>query len=154
MKKFFFSVVFLSAFIGSARAESLSCLTPAQTRTSYNACISFLKFSPAKQKKVAAGTGYSLSAVTKACQLQKSKGLKSMLANSRQICAYLDAKRNQAPGFGTPYEPKAPLCSSMGDCRGGYCSAGNECRDGGWNAPCDKSSQCASGYCYGSGTCQ
>ena len=139
-------------FTGSIQAQA-SCMTPAEVRKSYNGCMQFLKLSPAKQLKVAANVPYTLKQVKSACDLQKRKGLKHMLANAREVCRVENSDGTENNGHSTPYEPHTPICSGSADCRGGYCGAANVCSNAGWGAACDNSSQCASGYCGAGGTC-
>lgn len=143
----------LSAFLLAAPAFANTCMTPAQVRNSYNGCMKYLKLSPAKKLKVAANTNYTIKQINWACELQKKKGLKSMLANERVYCRAMNGGGYEHGGISTPYEPKAPICSSSSDCRGGYCGAANVCTNGGQGSPCDNSGQCANGYCGGGGTC-
>lgn len=146
MKHFLFLVV---AVLASSPAFADTCLTPAQIRTSYNACISFLGYSAAQQKAVAAKTGETLQQVIDACQLQKKSGLTKMLANEKDYCASLGS----GGGGSVPYEPASPLCQMQVDCHGGSCGASGACTNGGTDSACDNSSQCANGYCSAGGAC-
>jgi hypothetical protein len=146
-------LLLLVALFASTSAYASSCLTPAQVRSGYNGCMRYLKLTPAKQRKVADATPYTLQQVNWACQLQKRKGLKAMLANERVYCRAMNSGGYERSGRSTPYEEKKPVCSMQSDCRGGYCGAANVCTNGGNGAACDSSSQCANGYCSLGGTC-
>jgi len=126
-------------------------LTPAEVRSSYYACMNFLKMSPAKQLVVARRTQYTLTQIRWACNEQKRVGLSGLLKNERE---YQRCQRGgcQSPSNGSD---DSRTCVSSMQCRGsgenclnGTCqevNGANHCGSGGLS--CTSGETCMDGVC-------
>jgi len=97
-------------------------MTDKQIIAEYNACLKFLKMTPAQQAVIAQKAHQKLSAALWACRLQKSQGLQKVLE--------LNHEYNTAEEGGESYGPAAPssppvssaltsgTCYSMSGCNG------------------------------------
>jgi hypothetical protein len=147
MKK---TLILLALLLASASSVAFA-LTPAQVRDSYYGCMKFLKLSPAKQVEVASRVPYTLKQIKWACQLQKKKGLASMLRAERDYQRSLEEERNPAPA---PSEPDNS-CNRSGACGFNKQCINHQCQD--INPPfrqCDTANWCAAGEQCQDGVCR
>ena len=149
MLSLLFSILALFALSGGS-AFALECLSPAEIRESYKACMDFLKLSKAKQQEIVDNTGYTLEEGLWACKLQKKKGLASMLKNGREVCDYLNGGGG---GGGSSHDDDVKKCSSSIQCSGLQHCINRKCEDVSRQScdsgahSCPPGEKCISGKC-------
>jgi hypothetical protein len=135
--------VFSAIFPPAARADA--------TASGYYACLDFLRASPARQAKIAEGSGYSLEEVRWACRLLKRNGLARTRRLNREY-AEAQSRRNQGGSSSRREEPRscagASWCSLSQHCVDRRCvdKQRRSCSSSGLYA-CTAGEKCVNGVC-------
>ncbi|MGZ3695721.1 MAG: hypothetical protein ACXWQO_16600 [Bdellovibrionota bacterium] len=124
------SLLLLVAFSTQAFALSRN-----EVRRSYQACLSFLKLSPAQQKVVAKNSGYPLASVMWACKFQARRSEQEMQANEREYQRQLRNGGSSGGFYGGNGNNSAEPAPRSRDVYGGQ----NICPDGSHGTTCELS---------------
>ena len=142
----------LSLLVILPAAVARDYITPRIAMARFDACIKFLKMSPANQEKVARKTTFGRAEGIRMCRNMIARGRKKTLEDAKEWNRWEASQGKRRGGGGGSYEGP-PSCSSRNSC-----GALEHCYNGqcvSTSNHCISDSQCTGGGTCGSdGTCR
>lgn len=133
---------FIFVFLAFVIPGLVFAYTPAETRANYARCMHWLGLSHGEKVAAVQRTGQNFEKVQWACQYQKKRGLKGMLADER---AYQRGERGGGGGSASNACSSSRECGHDEHCLSGKCeNTINSCSSNIW---CGPGQSCTNGRC-------